>query len=148
MDERSLIDTLRKIEALHSGATTEGERVAAERARERILERLRSAERVEPAIEYRLSLHDPWHRRVFLALARRYGLKPYRTYGQHQQTVMLRVPKRFLDETLWPEYVALVAALDRYLVEVTDRVIGEAIHQDSSEAEERPAIAGPTGGKR
>ncbi len=143
MDERSLIDTLRKIEALHAGATTSGERVAAEKARERILERLKQAERVQPAVEYKFSVHDPWHRRVLLALARRYGLKPYRAFGQHRQTVMIRVPKRFVDDTLWPEFLALSDALDRYLSEVTDRIIGEAIHGDSSDAEERPALGGP-----
>ena len=144
MDERSLIDTLRKIEALHAGATTAGERVAAEKARERILDRLKQVERVEVAIEYKFSLHDPWQRRVFLALLRRYGLRPYRNYGQHRQTVLVRVPERFVDEVLWPEFLALADALDRYLQEVTDRVIGEAIHRDSSDAEERPALPGPT----
>ncbi len=145
MDERTLIDTLRKIEALHSGATTPGERAAAANARERILARLREAERVEKPVEYKLSLHDPWHRKVFLALARRYGLTPYRSYGQHQQTVMLRTPKRFMDETLWPEYLALAEALDAYLQDVTRRVISEAIHGDSSEAEERRGLPGPRG---
>ena len=140
MDERTLIETLRKIEALHSGATTPGERGAAEHARLRILERLRAAQNADPAVEYKFSLPDPWHRRVFLALARRYGLEPYRKWGQHMQTVMVRVPRRFVDETLWPEYVALADALNKYLQQVTDRVIGEAIHGDSSEATERPAL--------
>lgn len=144
MDERSLIETLRKIEALHAGATTPGERVAAEKARERIQERLKQAEKADKPVEYKFSLHDPWQRRVFLALARRYGLKPYRQWGQHKQTVMLRAPKRFVDEVLWPEYVALAGALDQYLSDVTNRVIGEAIHKDSSDAEERPALTGST----
>lgn len=145
MDERTLIETLRKIEALHAGATTPGERAAAANARERILERLKQAERVEPPIEYTFSLHDPWHRRMFLALARRYGLRPYRLRGQHRQTLLVRAPRRFVEETLWPEYEALAGALDVYLSEVTERIISEAIHGDSSEAEERPSLQGPKG---
>ena len=43
MDEARLIDKLRPIEALFAGATTVGERVAAEHARSRILERLKVA---------------------------------------------------------------------------------------------------------
>ena len=41
MDERKLIEKLRRIEALYAGAATSGERVAAANARDRIRERLR-----------------------------------------------------------------------------------------------------------
>lgn len=140
MDERTLIDTLRKIEALHAGATTEGERNAAQFARQRILDRLKTAQEVERSEEYRFTIYDPWERRVCLALLRRYGLEPYRERGQHRQTVMVRIPVRFLNETFWPEYTALAKALDTYLSQVTDRIISEAIHGDSSEATERRAL--------
>lgn len=139
MDERSLIETLRKIEALHAGATTPGERAAAANARERILARLEANVVTDPPVEHRFALNDPWERQMFLALARRYGLEPYRQRGQHRQTVMVRVPERFVNETLWPEFTALARALHVYLAEVTDRVIHEAIHADSSDAEERAA---------
>ena len=49
----------------------------------------------------------------------RYGLKPYRLYRQRLTTVMLRVPKRFIDQVLWPEFQELNAALMQYLNEVT-----------------------------
>ncbi len=45
MNEQKLIDKLRLIERLASGATTKGEEVAAELAKERILERLRRFEK-------------------------------------------------------------------------------------------------------
>jgi hypothetical protein len=45
-----------------------------------------------------------------------------------------------MDETLWPEYQELSKELQKYLSEVTDRIIREAIHGDESEAEE---IDGP-----
>ena len=40
MNDATLIEKLIKIEAIFAGATTEGERISAERARERILLRL------------------------------------------------------------------------------------------------------------
>jgi hypothetical protein len=134
MDELKLIERLRLIEALFAGASTEGERVAAERARERILERLASMVREEPPIEYKFTLGDHYSRRLLLALCRRYGLTPYRYSGQRHTTVMVRVSKRFVDETLWPEFQELSQTLRNYLSEVTDRVVAQVLHEDHSEA--------------
>lgn len=139
MNEQELIDKLRRIEALFGGATTEGERAAAQAARERIQQRLKSMEAAEPPIEYRFTLADSWSRLLFAALARRYGLSPFRYHGQRHTTVMLRVSKRFVDETLWPEYVALDDELRKHLEQVTERVIRQAIHGDSSDVTEVPA---------
>lgn len=135
MDEQRLIEKLRLIEALFEGAATKGEEVAAGLARERILERLRRLEKDEPLIEYRFSMVDMWSRKVFVALLRRYGINPYRYSGQRYTTVMARVTKRFVDETLWPEFMEISATLKNYISEVTDRVVSQVIHQDSSEAE-------------
>ena len=135
MDEASLIDKLRLIEALFAGATSEGEKVAAERARDRILERLKLWEKEDPPVEYRFSMADIWSRKVFVALLRRYGMRPYRYSGQRYTTVMARVSKRFVDETLWPEFQEISEILRSYLSDVTDRVVHQVIHQDSSEAE-------------
>ncbi|MDQ7086339.1 MAG: hypothetical protein Q9Q13_00105 [Acidobacteriota bacterium] len=135
MDETRLIEKLRRIEALFAGATTEGEKIAAGRARERILERLKHWEREDPPVEYRFSMSDIWSRKVFVALLRRYGLQPYRYSGQRHTTVMVRASRRFIDETLWPEFQELSRTLRSYLSEVTDRVVQQVIHQDSSEAE-------------
>jgi hypothetical protein len=135
MNEQKFIEKLRLIEAMFSGATTEGEKVAAGLARERILERLRLLEKEEPLIEYRFTMTDMWSRKVFVALLRRYGLKPYRYSGQRYTTVMARVSKRFVDETLWPEFTEISESLRAYLSEITDRVVSQVIHKDSSEAE-------------
>lgn len=67
MDEARLIEKLRLIEALFSGATTEGEKVAAERARERILERLKLWEKEDPPVEYRFTMADMWSRKAISA---------------------------------------------------------------------------------
>lgn len=135
MDEARLIDKLRLIEALFAGATNEGEKVAAERAKSRILERLKLWEKEDPPVEYRFSMGDMWSRKVFVALLRRYNIRPYRYSGQRYTTVMARVSKRFVDETLWPEYQKISETLRSYLSSVTDRVVQQVIHQDSSEAE-------------
>lgn len=144
MDEATLRARLERIEALHAGAKTEGERLAAGEARRRILERLATLVREDPPVEFRFSMGDVYARKVFLALLRRYGLKPYRRRGQRYTTVMVRVPTRFVEETLWPEFQELATTLRSYLDEVTERVISESLHRDSSEAAEvdTPALPG------
>lgn len=136
MDEAKLLEKLRHIEALFAGATTEGERNAADAARERIRTRLRDFTREEAAVEYRFSMPDGWSRKVFLALLRRYGLRPYRYYGQRHTTVMVKVSRRFVDETIWPEYLEMAKVLKKHLDEITDRLISQGIHEDGSEAVE------------
>jgi hypothetical protein len=147
MDEAKLREKLSKIEALFAGATTEGERVAAGEARRRIQQRLQSVEKLDPPVEFRFLLPDTWSRKLFLSLLRRYDLKPYRYRGQRRTTVMVKAPKPFVHEMLWPEYQQLNAALRTYLEEVTDRVIAEVLQGDSSEAAEvaEPAKLGAGG---
>lgn len=134
MEEKDLIEKLHKIEWLYARATTSGERLAAENARERIRQRLRITQQQAEAIEIRFSLPDHWSRRLLLSLLRRYGLEPYRYTGQRQTTVMVRAPRIFVDETLWPEFQELNRTLRAYLDEVTDRLIQKEIHRDNSEA--------------
>lgn len=82
------------------------------------------------------SLDDPWKRKLFLALCRRYGLTPYREKGRRSSTVQALAPRKFHQKTLWPEYLALPEELEKHLADRTDRVIREAIHTDVSEAAE------------
>ena len=143
--ETELRQKLRKIEALFAGAATPGERAAAGAAAERIRERLRQSERAEPVVEMKFSLADLWSRELFLALARRYGLRPYRYLRQKRTTVMLKVPPSFVEDVLWPEFVELNAVLTDYLLEVTRKIIREEVHGGSTEADE---VAEPTGRRR
>jgi len=136
--EEHLIDKLRKVEALFAGAASDGERDAAAFAIEKIRERLQRLEAVDPPVEYRFSMQSAWSRKLFVALMRRYGIKPYRYSGQRHTTVMARVSKGFVDQILWPEFKELDDELLRYLDEVTDRVIAAGVFADQSEAEERP----------
>ena len=50
---------------------------------------------------------------------------------------MVRVPRSFVDKTLWPEYQELRAALDDYLNDATERIIREEVYRDAGEASER-----------
>ena len=152
MDEARLIEKLKLIEALFAGATTPGERVAADAARQRILERLKTFEVADPPVEHKFTLGDLWARRVFVALLRRYDLKPYRYRGQRYTTVMVKVSKQFVDETLWPQYQQISETLRTYLSEVTDRVVSQVLSEDLSEAVEVSeqqalpiAVTAPTG---
>ena len=131
------MEKLRRIEALFSRPGTDGERVAAERARERIQGRLRELAAEEPPKEFRFSLSDQWSRHLFVALLRRYGIQPYRYRGQRRTTVMARLSRSFVNETLWPEFQELQQTLSAYFDALTDRVIEQALEVKAGEAEER-----------
>lgn len=140
MDEQRLIEKLQRIEALFARPGTEGERQAAANALERMRQRLEQIQGSDPPVEYRFSLPDMWSRRLFVALLRRYGIRPYRYYRQRSTTVMAKVPAGFVDQTLWPEYGELNRVLHAYLDEITERVIHQGIYADSSEAEVRKGL--------
>ncbi|MCC6719808.1 MAG: hypothetical protein IT555_18155 [Acetobacteraceae bacterium] len=137
--EDDLLARLRKIEALMAGAGTAGEREAAGAALQRVKARLAEQTQRDPPVELQFSMSDTWSRQLFVALCRRYGLKPYRYPRQKRTTVMVRVPRGFNDMVLWPEFMELDRALVAHLQDVTTRIIRGAVHTDTSEAEEVPA---------
>jgi hypothetical protein len=135
--EEQLVEKLRRIEALHARAGSDGEKVAAQRARQRIQARLKQLAAEEPPIEFRFSLSDQWSRHLFVALLRRYGIAPYRYRGQRRTTVMARLSRSFVNDTLWPEFQELQQTLSAYFDALTDRVIEQALEVKAGEAEER-----------
>jgi len=135
-DIDGLQERLRKIEALLAGAGTLGERDAAGAALARVKARLAEQAQRDPPIELQFAMPDAWSRQLFVALCRRYGLRPYRYPRQKRTTVMLRVPRGFNDTVLWPEFLELDRALSAHLQSVTTRIIHDAIHADTSEVEE------------
>jgi hypothetical protein len=141
-EEERLIDRLRKVEALFARPGTEGERTAAGGALARIRERLAGIERTERPVEHKFTMADAWNTTLFLALLRRYGLRPYRYRGQRRNTVMVKVAPTFVNEVFWPEFDKLGRMLHEHLATVTKRVIAEAISGDVREAEERAPVAG------
>ena len=136
-NEQQLREKLRKISALFHGATTAGERDAAAAAMQRVKNGLETKLKAEQLIEFKFSLPDRWQRRLFSALCRRHGLEPYRYKRQRYTTVIVRVSRSFVDQTLWPEYQELRAALNDYLNDATERIIREEVYRDAGEASER-----------
>ena len=99
-------------------------------------DRLGLAARKEKKIEMKFSISDTWSRQLFVALCRRYGLRPFRYRRMHRQSIIIRAPKSFVEQVLWPEFEELSAALTAYLAEITERVIREEVHSETGEAEE------------
>jgi hypothetical protein len=138
MSIHALREKLRKIEALFADAGTAGERNAAEAALERMRVRLKELEQRDPPIELQFSLPDRWSRILFTALCRRYGLEPYRYRRQRRTTLMVRAPRQFTEEVLWPEFNELDGELQTYLHEVTLKLIRQEVYSDTSDAQELP----------
>ena len=133
--EDQLRDRLRKVEALYFGAATAGECDAAEAAAERLKAKLEEVSRRDPPIEMKFSLPDEWSVRLFIALCRRYGIRPFRYPRQRATTIMVRAPRRFFDTVVWRQFSDLHTDLWLYFEQTTERLIGEAIHADTADAE-------------
>src|SRR3546814_19223363 len=92
---------------------------------------------------FKFSITDPWSRQLFIALCRRYGIKPFRYTRMHRQTVISRAPASFVQMTLWPEFEELSSALTAHLDEITTKIISEEVHeatQDADETSQHPTI--------
>lgn len=75
---------LSKLEELFRRAGSPGEQAAAGAAIGRLRGRLR-AEGSDPEIELKFSLPDGWSVRLFVAICRKHGLRPYR-YPRQRRT--------------------------------------------------------------
>ena len=64
-------------------------------------------------------------------------MNPFRYRRMHRQTVIVRAPRSFVEQVLWPEFQELSAALSAYLAEITDKLIREEVHGETADAEER-----------
>lgn len=134
-NEQQIIEKLKRIGALFEATNMKGEKNAAELAMQRLMKKLNQIKKEDPPEEYKFCLEDMWSRKLFVALLRRYGIKPYRYSKQKHTTVMAMVSETFVNEILWKEYQELNEVLRSYLQEITERVIKESIHADSTEAE-------------
>jgi hypothetical protein len=126
-----LAEKIRKIEALIAGTSSEGERRAAELAKQRIQEKT-----VVQPIEYSVRVDGLWKKKLFMAICQKYGLSTYRYSGQKRTTTMVRVAKPFMDQVLWPEYNKHAQVFDELVLEVMNDLIAK-IHQvnDTDEVE-------------
>lgn len=89
-DDSQIREKLAKSKALFAGATTPGERQVAQAAVNRVQQRMDGIPQpqvaVDPPMEFHFSLINPWSLRLFLALARSKGLKPYRWCHQSRDS--------------------------------------------------------------
>ncbi|MES2707232.1 MAG: hypothetical protein V4726_11590 [Verrucomicrobiota bacterium] len=135
MTRDEIVDKIRKVKSLFLATDSPGEMQAALGALDRLKAQLANVP--EAAEEFQFSMPDPWKRQLFLALVRRLGLVPYRQPRQRSSTVMVRISRRMLDKTLWPQYVELSKLLHDYLDETTRDIISRSVHSDISDAAEQ-----------
>lgn len=126
-----LLEKIKKVEALIAGATTEGERNAAVLAKGR-MDKKRQEELARAQKEYALYTPDNWHKKLLLAICRKYGVKPYRYKRQKYTTVMVNINEDFLNEVLWAEYLKYSEHLEDLVEDVTNELIRK-IHGDEEE---------------
>jgi hypothetical protein len=124
-----IADKIRKIEALIVGAKTDGERQAAEFAKQRLQDKIAA----QP-IEYTVRLNSSWKKKLFIAVCNKHGLHTYRYVRQKYTTTMVRVSKPFMDAILWPEFNKHASILDKLTNEILNDLISK-IHLVNEEDE-------------
>jgi len=133
-------EKLEKLEALFARGATEGERVAAGAALDRLNSRLDKGAQ-EEKIEFQYSLPDVWAVKIFVALCRKHGVHPYRYPRQRRTTVMVNVQKSVFEQTVMAEFEMLHAELVAYFKDTVDHLIADAMKSDGEDANlERPQI--------
>jgi len=133
----SFLDKLAKIEALIQRASSDGERQAAELAKERVLAKISLDHSCRP-IEYKVSLDSPWEKRLFVALCNKHGFQTYRYQRQKYTTARLRISKNMMEEVLWPDYLRY----SKMLGELVEDIMQELINMIHRVQEEEVVIAG------
>jgi len=136
MDEQEFLDELRRIEAKLEDLDSDKVPPEVRLIYERLKMRGSLQETADAPVEIKFSFPNVWSRRLFLALAERHDLRPYRYRGQRRTTVVLKASRSFVDETLWPEFERVDEVLARHLSEVTDLFIEHVL----SDENHRPAV--------
>ena len=124
-----IADKIRKIEALIAGTNSEGERRAAEFAKQRLQEKI-----VAQPLEYNVRLESPWKKKLFVAICGKHGFHTYRYMRQKRTTTMVRVSKPFMVSVLWPEFNKYATILDKLTEEILTDLISK-IHLVKDEDE-------------
>jgi len=83
----------------------------------------------EPDVEVKFSLEDSYTIKLFIALARKHGFRPYRYPRQKRSTIMLKGKQSYIDQKLWPEFTVLSDELDFMLDQITNEVIITTLKQ-------------------
>ena len=134
MDDEDLRAKLAKVEALFRGAGSPGERDAAGAAMGRLQNRLGGPEGDrEPEAELQFTLSDTWSVRLFVAVCRKHGMRPYRYVRQRRTTVMVRARERAFRRVVWPEFSQLQTELELYFQDITDYLITDMMGSDGDD---------------
>lgn len=126
----TFLDKLSKIEALIERSSSEGERQAAILAKERIQQR-----QDQHPKEYRVTVDNPWKKRLFVTLCNKYGYSTYRYKGQRYTTSLVRASPALMDEILWPEFQRFADMLEEAVGEIIDGLIQKIHTGDLDEVE-------------
>lgn len=132
-EQENLRARLAKLEALFARAGTEGERAAAAAAIDRLQDRLQR-EHPEPEIELKFTLPDSWSVRLFVAVCRKHGLRPYRYPRQRRTTVMVRAARKRFDRLVWAEFIRLHDELVGYFEATVDYLVAVGMHGDGDDS--------------
>ncbi len=134
-DDQDIREKLAKLEALFARGATAGERAAAGAARDRLQAKLNVAvdEGDEPESELQYSLPDIWSVRIFVALCRKNGIRPYRYPRQRRTTVMVRVQQSSFEQTVGKEFRILHRELTGYFNETVEHLIADAMKSDGDD---------------
>lgn len=133
MDEQEFLNELRRIEKKLAELDPEKLPPEIRQLRESVnLVRARQ-ESDDTPVEIKFSFRNEWSQRLFLALAKRYGLRPYRYRGQRHTTTVLKTSRSFVDETLWPDFQRLDEILDQHLSEVTSLFIDHVLSDEDGQ---------------
>ena len=134
-NDRELREKLAKVAALFRRAGSPGERAAAGAAMDRLRGRLGASIRDrEPESELKFSLPDGWSVRLFVAICRKHGLRPFRYARQRRTTIMVRARERHFDRVVWAEFSRLHTELELYFQDVTDDLITRAMGSDGDDS--------------
>ena len=149
-DDQQIREKLAKIKALFAGATTPGERQAAQAAIERLQQRIDGVPQPQAAtdqpMEFRFSPTNTWSLRLFLALCRSKGYRPYRYPRMRRTSICVKIGKQAANTDLWPEYLEMNKVLTEYLGELADHIIADCINPDRSDAEVVAGLPAPVRG--
>lgn len=134
-EHQDIRERLAKLEALFARGATAGERTAAGAALGRLQARLDLAGAKAPESETELQyiLPDTWAVRVFVALCRKHGVKPYRYPRQRRTTVMVRVRKGDFEKTIAAEFQSLHRELIGYFDEMVNHLIADVMKSDGDD---------------
>ncbi len=102
---------------------------------ERLRGRLGSADSDgEPETELQFSLPDMWSVRLFVAVCRKHGLRPFRYARQRRTTVMVQARERSFDRVVWAGFSWVHTELQFYFEDVTDHLITRAMGSDGDDS--------------